>query len=258
MSEMHKESLVSLYGNGSKISVIQNGVSISEYKRTTTRRTKTVLFIGNLKAHLESKGIPTLLKAFSMLARKSPDCRLVLAGKPNPKLDSMCRELGIYERTHYAGFIKHEKLIGYYNMAKVLVLPSVMESDALVVKEAMATGTPVIVSNGVGSSDAVREAKAGMVFPVSDYRALYSCLDIIMSDDRLALELGNNGRLYAEAKLSWDKIAQDYLDLFGGATIPRPRQPIPIVQRVRIKNRVGFVGRYLPRIRTTLERVSGP
>jgi glycosyltransferase involved in cell wall biosynthesis len=220
VSEMHKKSLAALYGNEFKIRVIQNGVSLSEFRSNGSRRANFALFVGNMRVHLKSKGIPTLLKAFSLLAKSLDDCGLVVAGKPNSALDSISRDLGIDGRVHYAGLLDRQRLVEYYNRARVLVLPSIMDADPLVVKEAMACGTPVIVSKGVGSSDLIEAARAGMIFPVGDYLALYSRLVAVMSDEKLASELGNNGHSYAEVRLGWDKIAKAYLDMFLARTQP--------------------------------------
>ena len=224
VGEAHKKWMVALYGNEEKFAVIPNGVSLSEFKRSRKTRSNSILFVGNLSVHFDSKGVPTLLKAFSAFAKTSKDCTLIFAGKPNQRLDAMCRELGITDRVRYLGVLDKAKLVEQYNTARALVLPSIMDSDGLVVKEAMACGLPVIVSDGVGSSDVVLAANAGMTFPVNDHLSLRSCLDAIVNDETLASELGNNGRLYAEANLAWDKVAEDYLNLFkaGQKASPEP------------------------------------
>ena len=230
VSEAHKKSMVALYGNEEKFVVIPNGVSLPDFKRSRKTRSNSILFVGNLSVHFASKGVPTLLKAFSAFAMTSKDCTLVFVGKANPKLGAMCEELGISERVRHVGVLDKAALLEQYNRARVLVLPSIMDADPLVVKEAMACGLPVIVSDGVGSKDMVEAANAGMTFPVNDHVSLRSCLEAIMNDETFASVLGNNGRIYAEGKLGWDKVAQDYLELFksGPEAGSEPHRTVPI------------------------------
>ena len=110
--------------------------------------------------------------------------------------------------------MSRDSLVGLYNNARILVLPSLFDPDPLVVKEAMACGTPVVLSDGVGSSEIVSKIGAGLVFPSGDVKALVSCIRTLLLDEELALETGNNGREYAEKRLSWLVVSSRYIVLF--------------------------------------------
>ena len=56
----------------------------------------------------------------------------------------------------------------YYNRADVFILPSLGDSYALVVLEAIASGLPVIVTENVGAADAIENGKNGFVIPAGD------------------------------------------------------------------------------------------
>ena len=98
------------------------------------------------------------------------------AGELEKDLRAAAATLGV--RAHFAGFRNQSELPAYYAAADVVVLPSESETWGLVVNEAMACGTPAIVSDAVGCApDLIEEGKTGFVFPVGDASALATQLD---------------------------------------------------------------------------------
>jgi glycosyltransferase involved in cell wall biosynthesis len=91
------------------------------------------------------------------------------------------RELGV--DTWFLGFRNQTELPEVYAAADVLVLPSdANETWGLVVNEAMACGTPAIVSNAVGcSADMVGEGRTGACFALGDMDALAGALTRVLS-----------------------------------------------------------------------------
>jgi glycosyltransferase involved in cell wall biosynthesis len=110
-----------------------------------------------------------LLKAFLALAG-DPRAHLVLVG--NGPLEGRLRaeqEALNLPRVHWAGFVNQRELPAYYRAADVMVLPSRFEPWGLVVNEAMACGTPCIVSDVVGAGgDLVEGQETGRVFRSED------------------------------------------------------------------------------------------
>ncbi len=77
----------------------------------------------------------------------------------------------------FQGFRNQSELPAIYAAADVLVLPSASETWGLVVNEALACGTWVVVSEAAGCApDLVVEGSNGYVFPCGDVAALSSCL----------------------------------------------------------------------------------
>lgn len=73
------------------------------------------------------------------------------------------------------------------------MLPSLFDSYGLVVNEAMTCGTPVIISENVGSSGVVKEAKAGLASELCDRISLLACLREILLNENLGAKMGRNG-----------------------------------------------------------------
>lgn len=117
------------------------------------------VFVGQLSIQ---KGLPDLLLAWKRLAL--PRAELVLAGVIPPKERSVIEPLlkgavGVTWNGHC------EQVPRLLQECDVLILPSAQDGFGSVVLEAMACGLPVIISDRVGSRDAVREGENGFVFP---------------------------------------------------------------------------------------------
>lgn len=98
------------------------------------------------------------------------------AGELEPELRQRAAQTGV--RAHFAGFKNQSQLPACYAAADVLVLPSDSETWGLVVNEAMACGTPAIVSDAVGCvPDLIVEGKTGFTYPCGNVPALVSALE---------------------------------------------------------------------------------
>jgi glycosyltransferase involved in cell wall biosynthesis len=117
-----------------------------------------------------------LLRAFKMLDCASARLVFVGSGPQAESLRQLARSLRV-EGVHWEGFVNQMELPVYYKAADVLVLPSRFEPWGLVVNEAMACGTPCIVSSLVGSgADLIEGRDTGLVFQSGSEEALVSAL----------------------------------------------------------------------------------
>ncbi len=120
-----------------------------------------------------------LIRAAALLAQKTnPPPRLLIAG--GGELEANCRaeaeKLGV--TVHWAGFLNQSQLGRAYAAADCLVLPSASESWGLVVNEAMATGLPAVLSDGVGCApDLIEPGLTGESYPVGEVKALAAALE---------------------------------------------------------------------------------
>lgn len=130
-----------------------------------------VLFAGKCTPH---KRLIDLVRA---VHRVGPHAVLVVAGD-GPTAEACRREaarLGV--RGAWQGFVNQSDMPRLYAAADCLALPSASETWGLVVNEAMASGLPCVVSEGVGAApDLVIGDRTGEVFPVGDVDALASAI----------------------------------------------------------------------------------
>jgi glycosyltransferase involved in cell wall biosynthesis len=103
------------------------------------------------------------------IAQHHPDLELVLAGPDRKGMGSalrvMSRKLGISERIHFPGMIEGETKARALRAAEAFILPSHQENFGIAVAEALAQGTPVLVSDQVNIWREVLADGAGLVAP---------------------------------------------------------------------------------------------
>ncbi len=115
------------------------------------------LFLGTLEPR---KNLAMLLQAYAGL---KPDDRLplILAGGKGWDYDDIFQTIERYNLTNHIqlpGYLPIEELPLWYNSAEAFLYPSVFEGFGIPVLEAMACGTPVIVSNASSLPEVVGEA----------------------------------------------------------------------------------------------------
>jgi len=210
ITKVKKPSIV--IPNGVKPCRLEESIDLtSPFLTQTISRLKypIILFVGRCDI---IKGLHILLKAITELKNKY---HLVIVGRSSPfftKIRLIFSKFFEQKRIIYLGLLKPHELDFLYRCARVLVIPSLFDTFPLASLEAMIRGTPVIVSNMVGTSEIIRNWYNGLIFNVNDVRQLTEYLEIILSDEKLARKIGLNGKKIA-SKLTWDFIAKEYLNL---------------------------------------------
>lgn len=130
-----------------------------------------VLFAGVLRT---AKAVDVLVRALARL----PDVHLAIAGS-GPEHDSLeaLGEALAPGRVHFLGFLNQTELARAYAAADVFCLPSRFEPWGLVANEALAMGTPVVVTEVCGVAADVRSANAGLTVPPESPERLADALD---------------------------------------------------------------------------------
>lgn len=115
------------------------------------------------------KALELLISAFAHVVKRFPDAMLVLAGDGDTdyvqSLKTLVETNGITANVRWVGFLKGEMKIAAFAAAPLFVLPSYSENFGIAVVEALAAGTPVLISDQVAIHDEITEAGAGTVVP---------------------------------------------------------------------------------------------
>lgn len=110
-------------------------------------------------------------------------------------------------------WVTEEEKLSLYQKASVYVQPSVTEGWGLSVGEAMAHGTPVIVTEGVGAKDMVEDGENGFIVPIRNPEKIAEAIEYFYTNTSEMKRMGNNARLTAQ-KYSWKKIEEQYVKLW--------------------------------------------
>jgi len=123
-----------------------------------------LLFLGRLH---KKKGCDLLVQAFARSASADPETHLVMAGPDEQgwrsHLSSMASQAGIASRVHFPGMLLGDAKWGAFYAAEAFVLPSHQENFGVAVAEALACGTPVLISNKVNIWRDIEEDGVGLV-----------------------------------------------------------------------------------------------
>lgn len=129
-----------------------------------TRKANHTLTLGFLSRIDPKKGIELL---FNALSKVNFDFRLLIAGKGSDdyitSLKTLSSNLGIDHKVEWCGWKEGEEKFFFMQSIDLFVLTSYNENFAIAVTEALAMGTPVLVSNKVGLADYVKENDFGWV-----------------------------------------------------------------------------------------------
>jgi glycosyltransferase involved in cell wall biosynthesis len=178
--------------------IVPNGIDIVPLPGIP-RDERRVLYFGRISW---KKRIDLLIDAVAQL----PEARLVIAGNDDegltPQLLQRAREAGVSDRVTFAGAIDPSAKWDLLAGAAMLALPSISENFGNVVLEAMMMETPVVLSEGVGLAEDVRNARAGIV--TADFAGASRTL---LDDGALRAAMGRNGRSLVESRYTWSSVA---------------------------------------------------
>ena len=215
-----------------KISVVYNGINLEEFHYLAQKATEnserieqlgfsktsvanqhhfTIGYLGRLEPH---KGIDDLLHAAALLRPVQPDLHVNISGNgpERPSLEALAQELGIADHVHFLGRVPDAA--DFLRQLDIFVLPSRFEAFGLVAAEAMAVGTPVIVSDAGGLPEVVDNGKTGLVVPVDDPPALAQAISQLADNPSLRYQLVRSGNTRATNCFSAGRMAQDTVRLY--------------------------------------------
>ncbi|MFN0015267.1 MAG: glycosyltransferase family 4 protein [Saprospiraceae bacterium] len=163
-----------------------------------------LLFVGTLTRR---KGLEVLFKALAQLPEAAFD--LTLIGPVSDAGDLLREHAG---RFRHLPFQHHEALADHYRQADVFVFPSLLDSWGQTVLEAMACGTPAIVTENTGARDAVQQG-GGWVIPTNDVPALENAIRYCLNNRAVVEEKGKLAHQTAR-QYTWENYQKNLLAIF--------------------------------------------
>jgi len=210
VSQYTKNILTEHYGIAAdKISVVHNGSDECMDATPTplltwspVKKAPMVLFLGRLAIQ---KGPRHFLQMATMVHAHRPDVQFVIAGDGHmlPSLIDEAIHLGLKDNVVFAGKVSREEGRALYAQADCFVMPSLSEPFGLVALEAIAQGTPVILSKQSGASEVVRH---GFHVDFWDTEKMADCVLTILREQPLALQLTSEAPSILQ-KLTWSNQA---------------------------------------------------
>lgn len=233
IGETMKRELSSRGIPAEKIGVIPNGV---DCERFTPRSrpvelaeslgigtSPTIGYVSNMDHARESQ--ETLIRATAELKRQGRDehCVLVGDGSRRAELEALAHSLGVAERVHFVGRVDHGRIMDYYALIDVFVVPRIWERAAIYVTplkpfEAMAMRLPVVVSNVPALTEIADPPRRGWSFVAGDPESLAQVITGVRSDPAEMARRAQSGFDWVREQRQWKHNGERYRNYFAHLT----------------------------------------
>jgi mannosylfructose-phosphate synthase len=181
---------------------------------------KVVLALGRMA---KNKGYDLLIAAMATVLKRVSDARLLLAvGSTEPSEDERrqvdeLREtaagLGIRDHVVFRDYIPDEQLPDYYRAADVFALSSRYEPFGMTAVEAMACGTPTVITTEGGLWDQMVWGLEALYENPFEPEAFGHAIAVILKRPRVAQQLAKFGTQKARSRFTWTGVSQQLLRL---------------------------------------------
>jgi glycosyltransferase involved in cell wall biosynthesis len=165
------------------------------------------------------KNLDFLFQVYRVVASRSPDACLVLAGD-GPELEKLRAEYVANPRIVFTGRLDRSELPHLYAMADVFVFPSTTDTFGMVILEAQACGLPAIVSDVGGPQELVKTGETGFVVRADDLEAwaaaVVGVLDLKAGDPGVLARMKAEAKTLAQEGYGWERL----LDDMTGVVVP--------------------------------------
>jgi len=196
-----------------KIDVVYNGIDKGDFandiEAVNPFGKKIVLFLGRLTLH---KGADYFLRSAKKVLEKNNDVLFIVSGGGDMerKVIEMACELGIGDKVLFTGFLRDKQLRKIYKMANLYVMPSVSEPFGITPLEALASGTPVMISKQSGVSEVLNHCLKVDFWDVDE---MANKILAVLENQELEDCLLANGNREIDS-LSWGRAADRILTIY--------------------------------------------
>ena len=215
VSEASRQDIAKAFGIGEdKIHIVHNGIATDLFRPMPDTHRKPNRIMATASADAPLKGLAYLLNALVDIRKQVPEAELLVVGKLKEDGDTrkLIDKLDLWDHVTFRSDLTPQEIVDLYAEASVAVVPSIYEGFGLPAGEAMASGVPVVSTDGGALPEVVGDA--GKIVPVRDSDALSRAIvDLLKSpDDRKTL--GEAGRARIVESFSWEVAARDMVSLY--------------------------------------------
>jgi glycosyltransferase involved in cell wall biosynthesis len=152
-------------------------------------------FVGTMS---HRKGLPFIILLLKNLIKRGRNIQLTLIGP----IDDFDANALNEPNCRYVPFLNHTELVAMHHALDLFVFPSNIDSWAQVVIEAMACGSPILVSENTGAKDAVEQG-GGLILPIGDLEAWTEAVEKVYFNRFLLEKWGKEAAIVAK-QYSWE------------------------------------------------------
>jgi colanic acid/amylovoran biosynthesis glycosyltransferase len=221
--EFLEERLIQEGCEEKKIVVHYSGIDCSKFEYVQRQRVCgepiKVLTIARL---IEKKGVAFAIEAVSRLLSRGEKIQYTVVGDGvlRENLQQLIEGMGIERQVKLLGWKTHEAVKMLLEESHVLVAPSLtaesgdQEGIPNAIKEAMASGLPVISTFHSGIPELVTDGVSGLLVPERDAASLADALAYLISHPEVCKEMGEAGRMQVEQKFDTNCLSKKLEELY--------------------------------------------
>ena len=227
VSDFTRRELLKYYNvKEDKIRVIHNGVDIHKFAPPEDKakvkqelgfsnKEFNILSVGRLYAR---KGLFTLIKSVSIVAKKYRNVKLIISGKGQSnemkKLVDYAKKLGIRSNILFTGYFPDAKLPKLYQAADIFAFSTFYENLPFAVLEALSSRLPVVTTNVGGIPEMIEDGKNGFLVPPANSAALSDRIIYLIENPAAASEMANQARETVENRFDWRLIVKKVIKVY--------------------------------------------
>jgi glycosyltransferase involved in cell wall biosynthesis len=212
-AESEYEDIRSL-GFRQPVCILPNGVDVPAIQTSPSADRRQLLFLGRIHP---TKGVDILLRAWRAVEHRFPQWELHVAGPDSgghlAKVQLLAAQLNLH-RVTFRGPLYGEAKRRAYEAASLFVLPTHSENFGMAVAEALASGTPAVVTVGAPWSG-LNDEGAGWWIDIG-VDPLVACLEeALASPPELLGQMGAAGRHWMTRDFAWRRIGEQCAATYG-------------------------------------------
>lgn len=202
---------------------------------------RIIYYVGRL---VQEKGVQVLIDAAFKILTHVPEAKFVVAGTGPFEgfLRAKARDMGLGDKMLFTGYLNDDDRDMLYLIADVAVFPSLYEPFGIVALEAMAAGTPVVVSDSGGLAEIVTNNEDGLWAITGSANSLADRVIEVLKNEVLARKLKDNGLNKVRTQYDWKVIARKTLDVYQMVNLDSMKKRWGIQDRP--SSRFPFLGRW--------------
>lgn len=195
------------------IHVAPNAPNLPQFNRSKSQDKfefsgHTILYLGQL---VERKRVQDIIVAVENSSLE--DITLLIAGSGNEDYESFLKQIPESKSVKFLGWVPDHDIPILYNLADIYILPSLRDPFPLTVVEAMSTGTPVIISAGVGEAgDLVQQGETGEIVSIKSPEEIRQSMEKILTNDQYFDKLSNNCKEVINKRATFDNMIKTFAD----------------------------------------------
>jgi len=156
-----------------------------------------ILHVGRLDL---DKHVERVVRAAAQAMQQVPAQLVVVGdGTQRKKLIQLCRDLDIFERSHFSGFILQDGLAEIYRASALFVTASEIETQGIVLLEAAACGLPIVAVRATCVHEIVHSGENGLLVTPGDIKELAGSITWMLQHPAEARIMGKAGRKIVES-----------------------------------------------------------